>query len=203
MQGGRMMDNMFDPEYLLERNFVKGLRAVFEKDKRFVYNKNQELTEVCITTDFPDDMEAPLKIPHIVVSNVTFQNNPQNSFTYNFYRDVAYKGMSNGSQEYAHIIPYGISIICSGDRNGSKDLAARVNWWLSFGASEYFSETLGLQLNNIQKGTSNISKQFGEKVFDTPIHVQGTLYWVGRKGPENAFADLDTPLTNVKLNFKK
>lgn len=197
------MDNNFDPEYLLERNFVKGFRAVFEKDNRFVYNKNQKLTEVCITTDFPDDMDAPLKTPHIVVSNVTFQSNPQNTFGYNFYKDVPYKGMVNGAQEYAQIIPYGVSIICFGSRNGSKDLAARVNWWLSFGATQYFSETLGLQINSIQKGSSNLSKQYGEKVFETPVHVQGTLYWVGKKGPEDAYADLDTPLTNVTINFIK
>lgn len=196
-----MADN-FDPEYELEKRFVKGFRAVFEKDERFVYNKNQNQTGVVITTDFPDDADTPLKIPHAVISDIVFQNNIQTSFGYNYLRDVSVKNIINGAQQYAFIYPYSLTIYCSGTRNASKDLAARVNWWLSLGATAYFSENLGLQITGIQKGRSNLSAQYPEKVFDTPISIQGTLYWVGSKGPENAFHDIDKPLTGVKINFQ-
>lgn len=197
------MMEAFDPEYEIESRIVRGFRAVFEKDSRFVYNKEQKDTELIITIDYPDDLEQPLKTPHMIVSNINLQTNLHTSFGYNFYKDVAHKGIKNGVQQYAYIIPYSATIICAGGQNVSKDLANRVHWYLSFAASAYFSEKLDLQIQEVTKGNTAPSKQHPEKLFETPVSIRGTLYWIGSKRPESVYAwnDIDKPLTNIKIKF--
>lgn len=197
------MPKYFDPEYEIERRIVKGLRAVFEKDDRFVYNKNEKESEINITIDYPDNSDIPLKVPHAILTNISLQTSLHNTFGYNFFRDVSWKGMKNGAQQYAYVIPYSANILCTGDQNTSKDLASRIHWYLSFAAASYFSESLDLQLQEVTKGNSSPSKQFPQKIFDTPISIRGTLYWIGTKGPEeaNALDDIDKPLTNIKIKF--
>lgn len=198
------MPEFFDPEYEIERRIVKGLRTVFEKDDRFVYNKSQKDSGLAITIDYPDDAEAPLKIPHAILSNVSLQTNLHNSFGYNFYKDVTWRGMKNGAQQYAYVIPYSATILCTGEQNISKDLANRLHWYMTFAAAAYFSESLDLQIQEVTKGNSSPSKQFPQKIFDTPISLRGTLYWIGTKGPEDIYAwdDIDKPLTNINIKFR-
>lgn len=195
------MSNFFDVEYEIESRLIRGFRAIFEKDEEFVYNKNQKESDLLITTDYPDNLDVLEKKPHIVISGVTFQSNPQNSFSYNFYKDVDYKGMTNGAQKYAYVVPYSVNIVCSGQQNTSKDLSSRVHWYLAFAATQYLSETLNLQISNISKGSASPSKQYPEKIWDTPIQLTGTLYWFATKGPEESLSDIDRPLKNIKINF--
>jgi len=195
------MSEYFDAEYEIESRITRGLRAIFEKDKKFVYNKNQEESQLLITIDYPDSLVVAEKLPHIIVSQVTLQNNPQTTFGYNFYKDVTYNGIVNGAQQYAYIIPYSLTLVCSGQQNTSKDLASRVHWYTSFAAINYLSEKLGLQISNISKGNASPSKQYPEKIWDTPIQLSGTLYWIGTKGPEDALYDIDKPLKNINIKF--
>lgn len=195
------MVEFFDAEYEIEKKFTKGLRSIFEKDSRFVYNKSQKESELAITIDYPDAAVAIERVPHIIVTGVSLSNNTQNSFGYNFHRDVIHKGMVNGAQEYAYIIPYNVTILCAGQQNTSKDLASRVHWYITFAAAEYMSETLGLQITDVRKGQCSPSKQYPDKLFDTAIQITGTLYWVGTKCPENSMASIDKPLKNVNIKF--
>lgn len=197
------MVEAFDAEYELGIKFTKGFRAIFEKDTRFIYNRNQRETGIAITVDYPDssDQINPLMVPHLVVSQINFQNNPQNSFGYNFMRDIECNGLKNGAQEYAFIIPYSVTLLCVGDINTSKELASRICWYATFAGINYLSEQLGLQLNNVQKGVTSLSKQFPNKIFDTSVNITGTYYWVGRKGPEDALYDIDKPLKHVNIKF--
>lgn len=195
------MVEFFDAEYEIEKRIVRGFRAIFEKDSRFVYNKNQKESDLMITIDYPDDAEVVEKIPHMVVTGINISNNTQNTFGYNFYKDVTHKGIVNGAQEYAYILPYSLTILCSGQQSISKDLASRVQWYISFGAAEQLSENLGLQINDVRKGQCSPSKQFPQKIFDTPIQISGTLYWIGTKCPENSLASIDKPLKNVNIKF--
>ena len=195
------MVEFFDAEYELEKKLVRGLRAIFEKDSRFVYNKNQKESDLMITIDYPDNADVIDKIPYIVVTGINISNNMQNTFGYNFYKDVTHKGMKNGAQEYAYILPYSVTLLCSGQQSTSKDLASRVHWYITFAAAEQLSENLGLQITEVRKGQCSPSKQFPQKIFDTPIQISGTLYWVGTKGPENSLASIDKPLKNLKIKF--
>lgn len=197
------MTEELDIEHLIGTKLVKGFRSIFEKDSRFVYNKKQEETEIIITVDYPDSLELPRKLPHLIVSQITLQNNPQTSFGYNFMRDIEYKGLKNGAQEYAFIIPYSVTLLCVGEQNTSRELGSRVIWYSTFAGINYLSERLGLQISNISKGTTNPSKQFPEKTFETPIQLSGTYYWIGRKKPEDALFDLDKPLKNINIDFTK
>lgn len=194
------MSEFFDPEYEIEKRLIKGFRSIFEKDGRFIYNKDNKITKLLITTDYPDNLEKLGFMPHIVVSNINLQNNLHNSFGYNFYRESDHKGFKDLVEQYAYIIQYSVTVICTAPKNISKDLANRLSWYISFAASKYLSEDLGLQISNISKGTSSPSKQFPEKVFDTPIQITGTLYWVGAKLPEG-ISNIDTPLKNVNIRF--
>ena len=195
------MSEFLDAEYEIESRLVRGLRAIFEKDEKFVYNKNQKESQLLITIDYPDSSEAVEKVPHIIISHITLQNNPQTTFGYNFYKDVEYNGIKNGAQQYAYVIPYSVTLTSSGQQNTSKDLASRLHWYLTFAGINYLSEKLGLQISNISKGDATPSRQYPDKIWDTPIQLSGTLYWIGTKGPEDALYDIDKPLTKVNIKF--
>ena len=198
-----MMIEAFDAEYELGVKITKGFRSIFEKDTRFVYNKNHKETGIIITVDYPEEstLELPEFVPHLVVSQITFQSNPQNSFSYNFMRDIEVNDIKNGAQQYAFMIPYSVTLLCVGDANTSRELSSRVNWYATFAGINFLSEKLGLQISNIQKGAMMPSKQFPKKVYDTPINMAGTYYWVGTKGPEDALYDIDKPLKNINIKF--
>lgn len=202
------MRDIFNAEYEIEKRLIKGLKAVFEKDEDFNYNVNRAETGVVITGDYPDDEHAPLQKPHIVISSVSLSDNTQNTFTNNFVRDVQYDGVRNAVQEYAFIIPYSVTILCSGDHSTSKDLASVLREYLAFAAYGYLSESLGLNISSIQKGNASPSKQYPQLIFDTPISIQGTFYHIGRKKADGLLAGIDTPIkdiiqSDIEINMKE
>lgn len=186
-------------EYELEEKFIRGLRSVFAKDNDFRYNEKDKDSKVLITGDYPDKKIVE-KTPHIIVSGINFQTDPELGFTNTFSRDMTYNGMVNGAQVYVNVIPYSLSIISLGEWYDSKDLGARVFEYLRFVANEYFSLNLELYLRSITKNQTVLSKQYPEKIFETVIGVSGTLYWAGAKTP-NFLSDIDTPLTNINIKF--
>lgn len=191
------MTKLFNIEYEIEKRLIKGLKAVFEKDVDFNYNVNRDETGVVITGDYPEDEHAPLQKPHIVISSISLSDNTQNTFTNNFMRDIKYNNMRNAVQEYAFIIPYSATILCSGDHSVSKDLASVLREYIAFSAYGYLSETLGLNISSIQKGSASPSKQYPQTIFDTPISIQGTFYHIARKKPDGFLAGIDTPIKDI------
>lgn len=194
------MADVFNIEYEIEKRLIKGLKAVFEKDENFNYNIDRDEAGVVITGDYPEDENAPLQKPHIVISSISLSDTTQNMFANNFMRDIAYDGMRNAVQEYAFVIPYSVTILCSGDHSVSKDLASTLREYMAFSAFGYLSETLGLNISSIQKGGAAPSKQYPQTIFDTPISIQGTFYHIGRKKPDGFLAGIDTPIRNIIHN---
>ena len=192
--------DILDIEYELEKKYVKGLKAIFENDTDFSYNSNDEVTKVIITTDYPES-DIPFKTPHLVITGIAYQLNPQNTFSNNFYRDLNYNGMVNGAQEFANIIPYSLNFICLGEWSLSKDLANRLIQYLSFIAYTYFSDVLGIQMMSISKGPTAPQAQYPEKIFETVIAVQGNMNWTAAKTPDGFLAGIDTPVTDINLKF--
>lgn len=194
----------FDIDYELDSRITRGIRAIFEKDDRFVYNKNQEQSQVIITTQYPENTDTVDKIPHIVIDSSSYDVSMQNTFGYNYSKDVEHKNFKNGAMQYAYLIPFTTTIKCVAQQSVSKDLASKLAWYLSFGATQYMSEFLGLQLNGVSKGNTVPSTQYPQKIFESTVVIRGTLCHVGTKRPEDmdVLSDLDTPLTNVKINFK-
>lgn len=192
--------DFFNAEYEIEKRFIKGFKAIFEKDKDFHYNVDKAISEVVITGDYPDDEQAPLQKPHIIIMSVSMNDNTQNTFTNNFLRDVKYEGMSNAVQEYAFIIPYTVTIFCSGEHSTSKDLASKLREYIATLAYGYLSETLGLNITSIQKSQCTPSKQHPQIIFDTVISVQGTFYHISRKKPDGFLAGIDTPIKDITIN---
>lgn len=192
-----------DIEFCIDRNIIKGLKSVFEKDTRFVYNDNYKETGVIITTDYPDDIGRVNGIPHIILSSVNYMTNMQQTFGYNYAGDMAWKNMKNGANKHFFICPYSAVLICSGDKDVSKDLANRLHWYLSFGATDYFSEKLGLHLQSVSKGVTAPSRQYPTKVFDSTIQISGNFTWISAKGPEegDVLFDIDKPVRRIKLKF--
>ena len=193
----------FDIDYELDSRITRGLRAIFEKDDRFVYNKNQEETEVIITTQYPENTDTVDKIPHIVIDSSSYDINMQHTFDYNFYQETEHKGFKNGAKQYMYLIPFNTTIKCVGQQSISKDLASKLAWYFSFGATQYISEFLGLQLNGISKGNTVPSTQYPQKIFETTVLIRGTLSHIGTKRPEDmeVLNDIDTPLKDIKIIF--
>lgn len=152
----------FDIEYELEKRFKKGLEAIFEKDDEFGYNSIDKETKVIITTDYPSP-DTPFKTPHIVITGESHDINTQTTFGNNFFRDVKYNGMINGSRQFANVIPYSISLVCLGQWSLSKDLANRVAGYVSAAAYDYLSNTLNLHIQRVVKGATSPQSQYPKR----------------------------------------
>ena len=102
-----------------------------------------------------------------------------------------------------YLIPFNTTIKCVGQQSISKDLASKLAWYFSFGATQYISEFLGLQLNGISKGNTVPSTQYPQKIFETTVLIRGTLSHIGTKRPEDmeVLNDIDTPLKGIKIIF--
>lgn len=194
----------YDLDYEIQSRLIRSLRAIFEKDKKFRYNENQKETDIKIVLEYPDDENAAVLIPSMVVTGVSAQTNINTTLSYNFYRDIRWNGMKNGAQESFYMFPYSATILCTGAKNESMDVASRVSWYLMFGASEFCNEVMGLRISDISKGNTVPSKQYPDKIFDTPVQIRGNLVWIGTKGPEQtqALYSIDKPLKGFKINFQ-
>lgn len=192
--------SFFNAEYELEKRFIKGFRAIFEKDEDFNYNVDRTKSDIVITGDYPDNEDSPLQKPHIVIMSISTSDNAQNTFTNNFLRDVTFDGMANSVQEYAFIIPYTATIFCSGEHSVSKDLASKLREYLVTTAYGFLSETLGLNITSVQKSQCSPSKQHPQTIFDTAINVQGTFYHISRKKPDGFLAGIDKPIKDIIIN---
>ncbi|MDF2841738.1 MAG: hypothetical protein K0R00_164 [Herbinix sp.] len=163
-----------DIERDLEARYVKGLKRIFEFDNEFMYNNSDSQTKLVVTTEFPSE-EQPFRTPHIVVSGIGFQNDTGFGFNNNFYRDVAMNGIQNYSSLYMSQVPYSISLICLGRDDISRNLANRVFYYLNYRAFKYMSDSLMLNIRGVAKNPSSPKEQYPEKIFQTPILVQGSL----------------------------
>jgi hypothetical protein len=170
-------------EYELEKRFVLALRAIFEIDDTFVYNDDEETTKLLIASEYPQQ-GTEIKIPRIIVTNISFGFNSLNSINNNFYREVFVNGKYG--QEFLNIIPYNVNLMCLAPLFDSKDLANKVLNYISFEASEVF-DAVQLNVMNVAKGVTVPQSQYPEKIFETPIAVQGKVDWKGVKIPNTDY----------------
>lgn len=169
--------NFIDIERELERRIIIGLRKVFEVFEfsgEFRYNNDDEITRIIITPDFPVS-EIAFKTPHIVVTNIRYQINNQATLQNNFYQDVSRANIHNYESEHIVMIPFLSSMLCMGEYDVSRNLANRLFYYISFQAYDYFSLLLKLNLSNLSKESTAPAAQYPEKIFQTPVNLQGTL----------------------------
>lgn len=163
-----------DIEREIEARYIKGLRRVFEFEDDFRYNKNESETGVIISSEFPAK-DCSFKIPHMVVSGISYQSDLQNTLNHNFHSDIRHNGIVNYAQESVHMLPYSLNIVCLGEYDVSRNLANRLAYLINFRAFHYLSEQLGLRIRNTSKGQFSPKEQYPEKVFQTPFGIQGMM----------------------------
>jgi hypothetical protein len=166
-------------EYEIEKRSITALRAVFEIDDTFRYNKVEEQTQLLINSEYPEKNTA-IKVPRLIITGITLSVNCVNTLGGNFYRDILVDGKMG--QEYANIIPYTANLICLATLYESKDLANKTLNYISFEYNEVF-DAVGLKIINVTKGATVPQNQYPEKIFETPVMVQGQIDWTGVKIP--------------------
>lgn len=187
-----------DIEYELEKMLVTSIQGVFAFDNKFIYNEDETLTKVSITSEYPDET-VPLKQPQIIVTQISFDFNLDNSLNRNFADQIFGKNDVFMGNRYMNIIPYSVTLLCLGQYYESKDLANKLVNYVAFQASSVF-DSVGLHITRVSKGASTPQAQFPTKVFQTPVSVLGNLHWVGTKTTD---VDLTTMLNNIKLKLEK
>lgn len=180
-----------DIEYELEKMFISSLRGIFEFDDKFIYNRDEKLTGVVVTTDYPE-VDVPGKVPHLIITSIAYDVNMEAAFSRNFFGNVP-----NG-QSYAQVVPYSLTIMCLAELYESKDLANKVVNYVTFQASDVFDD-LNLGIAHVSKGVSTPQRQYPEKVFGTPVSITGNLNWVGKKIVLPEYANV---LQAIKLNLQ-
>lgn len=171
--------DVVDIERDIEGRFVTGLRAIFEMDSSFVYNEDDTKTKIMITPEYPEKGSS-FYTPHLVVTNISYQFNRQNSFFKNYHQDIINDdGIYIGTKS-ANIVPYSLNVICLAEYFVSKDLANKTVNYISYAASEVF-DIMGLNIQNVSKSPTAAQQQWAEHIFDTNVTVNGYVQWAGRK----------------------
>ena len=171
------IEKVIDIEREIEAKYVIALRTIFEFDNKFIYNKDDKLTKVLITAEYPDK-QAVLKTPHIVIAGISYQFDTENAFYKNYARNVFDEnGRCIGSVS-VNVVPYNANIICVGEQYLSKDLANKVVNYLVIAAKEIF-EGLHLNIRSVSKGQTGPYRQYPDKAFETSIAIQGHVQWQG------------------------
>ena len=179
-----------DIEYELERKFIGSLRGIFEFDDKFIYNNNEQKTGIIITTDYPNK-DVPGKVPHVILTSLAYEINMDSSFNRDYFGNIP-----NG-QSYAKLVPYSLTLLCLGIDYESKDLANKVVDYITFTASDVF-DAQNLNITHVSKGVSSPQEQYPEKVFGTPVTLNGNLNWVGKK---ETLPQQGNILNTIKINI--
>jgi hypothetical protein len=132
-----------------------------------------------ITPEYPEK-NVSFYTPHLVITNISYQFNRQNSFFTNYHEDIiddngVYVGVRN-----ANVVPYSLNIICLAEYYISKDLANKTLNYISYVASEVF-DILGLNIQTVSKSPTVAQQQWAEHMFNTNINVNGHVQWSGSK----------------------
>jgi hypothetical protein len=189
-----------DIEYEIEKRYIAGLRRIFEFDEEFMYNDSDNKTRVIITPDFPET-DNSFKTPHIVVTGIAYQTETESTFGNNFFRDVALSGIRNYATEHTFQIPYSVSLVCMGEGDISRNLANKLFYYVSFHAYDFLSGNCQLNFRNVGKGPSGPKEQYPEKIFQTPITVQGMMAISAVKTPFNYLVGNPPPVDQAGKPF--
>ena len=183
-----IIDTM-DIEREIEKNIITALRFLFSANKRFRYDEKDSKTRVCLTTDYVET-EAPLKLPHIVLSGITYSFDMGTSF-FNNYSSPIFKDGVNVGHKYINIIPFSYQLSCYGENYVSRDLANAVLNYVTFAGIPAF-RALNIRTLRADKGNTTPTSQF-PKVFHTAVSVSGSFEWQGEV----------TAIDETKLNILK
>lgn len=171
--------NIVDIERRIEKKFVIGLRAIFEMDDSFIYNEDDTLTKIMITPEYPEK-GASFYTPHLVVTNISYQFNLQNSFYGNYLDDIINNDGVHIGAKSANIVPYSLNVICLAEYYVSKDLANKVVNYMAYVAREVFNR-MSLNIQTVSKSPTIAQQQWAEHIFETNVTVNGYVQWSGTK----------------------
>ena len=182
--------DVMDIEREIERRIVTSLRFLFELDKRFTYDDNAAKTKVCITTDYVEN-EAPLKLPQVVLSGITYSFDMGTSFFNNYAAPLFNDNGVNIGHKYINVIPFSYQLGCYGENYTSRDLANATLNYVTFAGIPAF-KALNIRTLRADKGNTTPTAQF-PKVFHTSVSVSGSFEWKGEV----------TTIDETKLNILK
>ena len=197
MNKDTVMDVM-DIEREIERRIIQSLRFLFSLDKRFIYDDDEKKTKVCLTTDYTEN-EAPLKLPHIVVSGITYSFDMGTSYFNNYSQPLFNDNGVNIGKRYINVIPFSYQLGCYGENYTSRDLANATLNYVTFAGIPAF-KALNIRTLRAEKGNTTPTAQF-PKVFHTSVNISGSFEW---KGEVTAIDETKLSiLKSINLNIKK
>lgn len=175
------MDNDFkidvvDIEREIEKKIITILRFLFSVDKDFRYSDNERDTRLCIGTDYPSE-EAPMRIPHLIISGITYSFDMGNSIFQNYANPIFNDLGVNIGQRYLNTIPFSYQVNCYGENYESRNLANRTLNYVTFVGKSAF-KALNVTTLRAEKGNTTPSSQFPKK-FHTALIVSGVYEWSG------------------------
>lgn len=167
---------VLDIEREIEKHIVAILRFLFSFDKDFTYSDDDFATKLCIGTDYPSN-KAPMMIPHIVISGITYSFDMGNFLFQNYSNPVFNQSGVNVGHRYLNTIPFSYQVNCYGENYESRNLANRALNYITFVGAPAFNK-LDIRTLRAEKGNTTPSSQFPKK-FHTALSVNGIFEWQG------------------------
>lgn len=194
-----------DIERDIEAKFIYAFRAMFAEDKQFRYNPDDVKTGIIITIEYPEK-NVPFKTPHLIVHDIGYQINLNNSLLQGFDRTLYDKDGAWIGDSSTYLIPYSLSVTCVGPHSVSKDMANKIINFISFIYKPLFNN-LRVNIASLSKSSARATQQYGEKIFETIIQIQGYLHWTANetiieKSREHFIKQINTDIT-LKSDLKK
>lgn len=182
-------DMEFDVEYEVERRFILFLRHLFENDPVFKYNDNESETLIKITTEYPEISDAPLHIPHVIITGVVAQTDPSLTFHGNFLRDVRDDEGFMKYEEHMYLWNYSLNFSCWADNiSVCKTLSMKLAQAISM--TEYLdtAELNNLHIvGNVVRSPVGMYQQHPNKVFSGSLNFQGQMSVLNRRKQATTF----------------
>lgn len=168
----------FNEVYEIEGKLKRFFERVFAGHRQFPFLKNDPAkSKVKIVVELPDDPQIIAKIPHIVISNVSGQIDPNMGLWHNFGRDIYGDHGEILYQEQLYSFQYNVTIFCvTGNSSTCKDLGLAVQKALAVVGVYDISELQGMHLASpVSVGPPVLRQQHPQVNFECAITFAGTL----------------------------
>lgn len=167
-----------DIEAKLEDLYMETFRAIYKNHPKYTYSDNKKNTKIMITSEYPTKNELPMKIPQILIHNISYSINLDNTIFRNYLDCESIDKPYIDSFTEATIIPYSLAISAISGKSTSKNIANEIVSYLSFVYKKVFDQ-LNLQISNLSKGPTQAISKYPQEIFETVIQISGTTQWSG------------------------
>ena len=177
-------------KYEIQKLFLVSLREMFARDIEFPYNKDDTLTSIIISSEFPVKSVEDKK-PHIVLHGISYTTG-QDSFYNNFQKESA-----PGTKTYSKVVGVGCSFsIYSSNVLECERVGDILFNYLNHTYHDIF-QNLGINIRNISVSPSGLKGISPQEDYTQRVDIQGDmrLSW-------NVTMQDQSILSLIKLNLE-